>query len=283
MIQIGLTGWGDHPDLYQGTAKQKLQDYCSHFPVVELDAMFYAVQPKKNNDKWLEETPQDFQFIVKTYQQLTGHLRGDSPFESLEAAFEAYRIALRPYKEAGKLGAVLAQYPPWFECTKDNVEELRRLRDELQEFEVAIEFRHQSWYDERFRDKTFQFLRDQEFIHSICDEPQSGEGSIPFVPEVTASKALFRFHGRNVAAWQAPVNRQNWREIRYLYDYNKQELSEMANAVKRVDEQAATTFVLFNNNSAGHAAQNAKQFQQLLDISFEGLAPKQLDLFGGDV
>lgn len=283
MIQIGLTGWGDHPDLYQGNAKQKLQDYSAHFPIVELDAMFYAVQPKRNNDKWIEETPKDFQFIVKTYQQLTGHLRGDSPFDSLKDAFEAYRLALSSYQEAGKLGAVLAQYPPWFDCTKENVDVLRQLRDELAGFDVAIEFRHQSWYEERFRDKTFEFLREHDFIHSICDEPQSGEGSIPLVPEVTAEKALFRFHGRNVAAWQAPVTRKNWREIRYLYDYNKAELEELAKVVQQVDAQAEQTMVLFNNNSGGHAAKNAKQLQQRLAVSFEGLAPKQLDLFGGDM
>lgn len=283
MIQLGLTGWGDHPDLYQGTAKQRLQDYSAHFPIVELDAMFYAVQPQKNNEKWIAETPDTFQFIIKTYQQLTGHLREESPFASLDEAFEAYRLAVRPYKEAGKLGAILAQYPPWFDCTKENVEELRRLRSELEEFDVAIEFRHQSWYEERFRERTFEFLKENKFIHSICDEPQSGEGSIPFAPEVTASKALLRFHGRNVAAWQAPVTRQNWREIRYLYDYSKKELEQLAEEIKKINQQADTTFVLFNNNSGGHAAANAKHLQQMLDITYEGLAPKQLDLFGGEL
>lgn len=282
MIHIGLTGWGDHPDLYQGNSKQKLQDYSAHFPTVELDAMFYAVQSKRNNEKWLSETPDNFQFIIKTYQQLTGHLRGESPFDSLEDAFEAYRLAIRPYKEAGKLGAVLAQFPPWFECTKESVDSLRRVREELAEFDLAIEFRHQSWYEERYRDKTFEFLREHNLIHSICDEPQSGEGSIPLVPEVTADKAIFRYHGRNVAAWQAPVNRKNWREIRYLYDYSGKEIQELSEYVKQVSGQAKETYVLFNNNSGGHAASNAKSMQQQLNISYDGLSPKQLDLFGGE-
>lgn len=281
MIQLGLTGWGDHPDLYQGNAKQKLQDYSSHFPIVELDAMFYAVQPKRNNDKWISETPDNFQFIIKTYQQLTGHLRGESPFDSLDDAFESYRKAIRGYKDAGKLGAVLAQFPPWFDCTKDNVDTLRRVREELSEFDLAIEFRHQSWYDNQYRDKTFQFLRDHDLIHSICDEPQSGEGSIPLVPEVTADKAIFRFHGRNSAAWQAPVTRQNWREIRYLYDYSLKELEELKHFIDQVNQQAKQTYVLFNNNSGGHAAHNAKHLQKLFNLSYEGLSPKQLDLFGG--
>ena len=46
MIQIGLTGWGDHPDVYHQTSteKDKLLDYSSHFPIVELDSTFYAIQ-----------------------------------------------------------------------------------------------------------------------------------------------------------------------------------------------------------------------------------------------
>ncbi|MBE1556445.1 uncharacterized protein YecE (DUF72 family) [Filibacter limicola] len=45
MIQIGLTGWGDHPDVYHpsSSAKEKLIDYSAHFPIVELDSTFYAL------------------------------------------------------------------------------------------------------------------------------------------------------------------------------------------------------------------------------------------------
>lgn len=40
MINIGLTGWGDHYSLYEDLERQtdKLRTYASHFPVVELDA-----------------------------------------------------------------------------------------------------------------------------------------------------------------------------------------------------------------------------------------------------
>ena len=89
MIEIGLTGWGDHPDVYgpASTAKDKLVDYSSHFPVVELDATFYAIQPERNIQKWIRETPDHFQFIVKAYQGMTGHLRGELPYASKEEIF----------------------------------------------------------------------------------------------------------------------------------------------------------------------------------------------------
>ena len=93
MIYIGVTGWGDHDTLYPSTIKpkDKLAEYSSHFPVVEVDASFYAVQPIRNAEKWVKETPDSFKFIVKAYQGMTGHQRGDIPFESKKDMFHAFK------------------------------------------------------------------------------------------------------------------------------------------------------------------------------------------------
>ena len=42
MIQIGLTGWSDHPSITTNP-QNKLGDYAAHFPIVELDSSFYAI------------------------------------------------------------------------------------------------------------------------------------------------------------------------------------------------------------------------------------------------
>ena len=282
MIQIGLTGWGDHPDLYVSSAKERLQDYSAHFPVVELDAAFYAIQPVKNSIKWIKETPDNFQFVVKAYQGITGHLRGDFPFDSLDEMFELYRQSIMPFKESGKLSMILAQFPPWFQCNKESVQYIRKVREELKDFDVVVEFRHQSWYAPEYKDSTLQFLKENHLHHSVCDEPQAGDGSIPLVPIATTNKVLVRLHGRNTYGWINPGNNVKWREVRYLYDYNKEELSSIKNVCEQLEKQANEVVVLFNNNSGGHAASNAKTFQNILGLNFEGLAPKQLDLFEGD-
>lgn len=281
MIQIGLTGWGDHPDLYVSSARERLQDYSAHFPVVELDAAFYAIQPIKNSLKWIKETPENFQFVVKAYQGITGHLRGDFPFDSIDEMFELYRQSVMPFKNSGKLSMILAQFPPWFQCTKENVQYLRKVREELKDFEVVIEFRHQSWYSSEYKNSTLQFLKENGLHHSVCDEPQAGDGSIPLVPIATTNKVLVRLHGRNTYGWVNPGNNVKWREVRYLYDYNKEELSSIKGICEYLEKQAKEVVVLFNNNSGGHAANNAKMFQSMLGIDFEGLAPKQLDFFEG--
>ena len=73
MIEIGLTGWGDHDTLYEDLERKtdKLKTYASHFPIVELDASYYAIQPERNIIKWINETPNRFQFVVKIHQALT--------------------------------------------------------------------------------------------------------------------------------------------------------------------------------------------------------------------
>ena len=285
MIHVGLTGWGDHPDVYSTESKssEKLLDYSAHFPVVELDAAFYAIQPARNMQKWISETPDTFQFIVKAYQGITRHHRGELPFESIEEMFSLYRESLEPLIQAKKLGMVLVQFPPWFDCKKEHIQYISEVKEQLREYPLAIEFRHQSWYYPEYKGKTLHYLKNNKWIHSVCDEPQAGEGSIPLVPIATSKEhVLLRLHGRNFHGWRNPGNDQKWREVRYLYDYNMAELAELAKVVKSLEQQAKHVTVLFNNNSGGHAAKNAKQFMRLLNLKYEGLATKQLDIFEGE-
>jgi len=281
MIYIGLTGWGDHDSLYgpHTTARDKLKDYAGYFPTVEVDASFYAVQPLRNSQKWVQDTPDGFQFIVKAYQGMTGHARGEIPFDSKREMFQAFKESLQPYSEAGKLAMVLFQFPPWFDCKRENVSYLRWCKEEMGEIPCALEFRHQSWFKPNLIQQTLQFMRDEKWIHSICDEPQSGEGSVPTVLQSTHSeKVLVRFHGRNVHGWQKRKD-VNWREVRYLYRYNEQELHSWIANIKELQKQTQDVYAVFNNNSGGDAADNGKQFIDMLEIQYENLAPRQLDLF----
>lgn len=281
MINIGLTGWGDHETLYTADTKpqDKLQDYSSHFPVVELDASFYAVQPIRNIEKWIKETPEKFQFVVKAYQGMTGHQRGESPFESKQAMFEAFKESIIPLQKTGKLATALFQFPPWFDCKKEHVQYIRYCKKQMGDIPVALEFRNQSWYSNSFREQTISFMKAEGWMHSIADEPQAGKGSVPFVPVSThPDTTIIRLHGRNFHGWTRSGN-ENWREVRYLYDYNKEELFTLANEISQLNQSNHDVIVLFNNNSGGHAANNAKQLQEILGIDYQGLAPKQLDLF----
>lgn len=282
MVQVGLTGWGDHPKLYRaGTRPQdKLQEYTAHFPIVEVDSTFYAIQPERTNRKWVSETPKTFTFIIKAYQGMTGHERGESPYESKEEMFHLFKLSLQPYIEMNKLGAVLFQFPPWFDCRKEHVQYLRYCKQQMGDIPVALEFRHQSWFMPKYKKGTLQFMKDEGWINCIADEPQAGEGSIPTVLDTVGQDCvLIRLHGRNVYGWNQSVAGENWRDVRYLYKYNEAELLEWSEWIQELKKEAKKIYMIFNNNSAGDAVINAQQMIKLLNIAYDDLAPKQLDLF----
>ena len=284
MIYVGLTSWGDHPSLYSTStaAKEKLFDYSGHFPIVEVDTAFYAIPSVQNVEKWCSETPESFRFILKAYQGMTGHLRDEIPFETKNDMFAAFKEAVAAFERHGKLGMLLFQFPPWFDCSPKNVNYLRYIRQQLPTEKIAIEFRNQTWFSAAMQDKTLQFLRSLHYIHVVCDEPQVGAGCVPFVPEVTYDDVLIRMHGRNVFGWRNVGNAENWRKVRFLYNYSEQELQWLAEHVQSLQQRAKNVYVLFNNNSDYDAAPNAKTLLQLLNIEFEELSPKQLDMFEGD-
>lgn len=282
MINIGLTGWGDHDSLYEDLERQsdKLQTYASHFPIVELDASYYAIQPERNIMKWIKETPDRFEFIVKIHQALTLHADYKDYAETRSELFEQFKQMLQPLIDHHKLAKVLVQFPPWFDCTAQNIKYILYVRQQLDDVPICVEFRHQSWFNDQFKEQTLSFLTEHHIIHSVVDEPQVREGSIPLVNRITTETAFVRYHGRNRQGWtKKDMTDQEWRDVRYLYNYNKEELTDLANKVRIIEQKAKKVYVVFNNNSGGHAAQNAKTYQDMLDIEYTGLAPQQLKLF----
>jgi len=284
LVYIGLTGWSDHPDLYNEgtTTRDKLFAYSGHFPIVEVDTSFYAIPSQTSIEKWCNETPDNFQFIVKSYQGMTGHNRGEIPFETRNDMFNSFIESANVFKNHGKLGAILVQFPPWYDCNVKNINYIRYIKEQLRGFPVAIEFRNQTWYAGQMRHKMLKFLNENDLIHTVCDEPQAGSGSVPLVSEATTDQVIVRIHGRNIHGWRSAGQKENWREVRFLYDYNEEELQGLAQIILQLKQQAKDVYVLFNNNSGHHAAKNAKQLQSILNIEYSGLSPKQLDLFEGD-
>ena len=79
--------------------------------------------------------------------------------------------------------------------------------------------------------------------------------------------------------WNKATAGDDWRAVRFLYQYNEKELMEWKEHILQLEKQSKDIYILFNNNSGGDAANNAKQLIALLGIEYEDLAPRQLDLF----
>lgn len=277
MIKIGLTGWSDHPSIQRST--QKLEDYATHFPIVEMDTSFYAIPSEKNILNWLDSTPDIFQFIPKAYSGMTAHRQRRDEFASVQDMFKQFKYAFNPLITQGRIACFLFQFPPTFECKKTSVDYLRFVREWMGDLKIAVEFRHPSWFNEAFKEKTLAFLKTHQFIHVVVDQPQTPTNSVPFVARATHSElAMVRLHGRNYRGWLGE-DVDDWRKERTLYRYSTDELTDLAREVKHLDSATHDIFVIFNNNSGGHAALNAKELMRLLNIEYTNLGPQQTQLF----
>lgn len=278
MITIGLTGWSDHA-LLLTSRNTRLEDYAGHFPFVELDTSFYAIPSEKNIHSWITKTPESFQFIPKAYQAMTQHKKWIEDFSSESQMFHAFLTRFEPMLEQNRIKAFLFQFPPYFGCTKENVNYLRKIRTWMKDAPVAIEFRNSSWYSTQNKESTLTFLTEQQYIHTVVDQPPTPNNSVPLIPVSTNKElTLLRLHGRNFEGWQGGTSR-NWRSERTLYEYNQEELKQFVDIILELEKETNEVAVIFNNNSGGHAAKNAKELQAILGLTFTGLAPRQLDLF----
>lgn len=279
MITIGLTGWSNHP-LIAPNRQRRLEDYASHFPFVEVDTSFYGIPSAKSIESWIDKTPEGFQFIPKAYGAMTLHKEWDKEFDHLEELFDTFKVRFYPMVQQKRIKAFLFQFPPFFHFNQKNIQYLNTVSELMGTLPVAIEFRHPSWFSKENRKETMHVLRKNFFIHTVVDQPQTPGNSVPALFDVTNPKlAFYRLHGQNYSGWLNASDTSNWRETRTLHDYSNEELVGIAENAQKLKESANEVAVIFNNNSGGHAAKNAKELKNIIGLEFKGLNPQQLDLF----
>ncbi|GMA52306.1 hypothetical protein GCM10025857_36630 [Alicyclobacillus contaminans] len=194
--------------------------------------------------------------------------------------------ALDVLADAGKLGMVLFQFPPWFVPSLKHVHYVEQIVEAFSSYAVAIEFRHRSWFSNSARASTLRWLRELRAVNVVCDEPQIGNGTIPLVADVTNSRyVMFRLHGRNEQTWYQKGLASSQQRFDYLY--GKDELTALLPMVQRWAHQVSEVHVLMNNNQADYAVTNAQDWQALLgqpvrSREVERVESKQLSLFDGE-
>src|SRR5699024_8078170 len=130
---------------------------------------------------------------------------------------------------------------------------------------------------------TLSFMKEEGWIHAIADEPQAGDGSIPIVPKATnPDMTLIRMHGRNIHGWNKPRDADtNWREVRYLYKYNLEELLKWKNRIEELKKNQKNIIIHLKNEWGGKAGGNVKVLQKSFGTENKGLSPRQLIFFWG--
>ncbi len=293
-LLIGTCSWTDptliasgwYPDDVAKKPDERLRYYSERFPIVENDGSYYAIPDQKQAKLWLERTPDDFTMNFKAFATITTHptdpkrlpkeLREalpeevrakkraypkDIPREIQDEIHARFWVALEPLRKAGKLGAILLQYPDWFVISHKNKDEILRARELLPDDRLAVEFRNHLWMEERNRDETLAFLREHGLSYVAVDEPQGFPSSIPPVAAVTAPLAIVRFHGRNAETWKKPGLTA---AERFDYSYSKSELEEWLPKIRRMEEEADEVQLLMNNCYGDKAVNNARDLSEML-------------------
>ena len=180
--------------------------------MVEVDSTYYFPPSERNSELWIERTPNDFTFNIKAYSLLTNHptrpdsLYGDIkaelpkelldkrrlyrdklPDDAVDEVWERFRLALYPLHSAGKLGAVLFQFPQYFTISRKNKAYIEEAVTRLPDYRIAVEFRHKSWLEDRNVEETLSFLEERNLPLVCVDMPQGFDSSMPPIAAATAT------------------------------------------------------------------------------------------------
>jgi len=220
------------------------------FDCIEMNVTFYRVPTAETVAAWVERATAnpDLRFTFKLYRGLTHGEEDD--------ALAPFLAALEPCRDAGRLGAILLQFPFFFRNTRESRARLARLASGLAGWPCAIEVRDRSWLIPAALD----FLG--RLSLSVCDiDICQTATSVPPGTWTSGPLGYVRLHGRNEEAWfdkKAPVARK------YDYLYSERELEEWARRVREIAAGTEVTYVITNNHFAGKAVANALQLTGLL-------------------
>jgi uncharacterized protein YecE (DUF72 family) len=294
-VRVGTASWTDPTMTAKGvfypddarTAEDRLRYYAEQFPVVEVDATYYALPREQQSKLWVERTPEDFVMDVKAHALMTGQpsevkrlpmeirealpeqmkeksrIYGkDLPPEVFDEVWEAFKRGIEPLRASGKLGAVFLQFPRWVFPSNEARDLIVDAKRRLEDRQLTVEFRHGSWFNEKNAERTLRFLTDHQIPYVIVDEPQGFKSSVPPVAIVTSPElAVFRFHGQRAETWEKPNIPPNER-FRYLYDVDQ--LADWAARIAEAARSARQTHALMNNCSGNYGTTNALQLADLL-------------------
>jgi uncharacterized protein YecE (DUF72 family) len=300
-LLIGTSGWsyptgkGTWNGLFYPATRSKrdgtrhfdeLRYYAEHFDTVEVNSTFYA-QPRPDVARtWVERTRPGFDFSVKLYQKFTHpSMFKDAALKrapGAEGAFldllaqvtqsdiDEFRSGIDPLARAGRLGALLAQFPPRFKDSMASRDYLAQLLRAFGDYPVAVELRHRSWSDAI--GDTLAMLNAFGAAWVQIDEPKF-RFSIRqnYLPNVS-SFYYMRLHGRNAAAWW----RHEKSEDRYNYLYSAEELSEFSETATAATELVRKSYLYTNNHFSSKSVVNAVMLKAQVGQPIDGEYPPEL-------
>ncbi|HEX2533640.1 MAG TPA: DUF72 domain-containing protein [Chitinophagaceae bacterium] len=224
----------EYPVAYAGASR--LTYYASLFTSVEINATFYKLPQMATVEKWGKSVPESFRFTFKVPKAVT-HAK-DLQFSSGELELFAETVA----RAGDKKGCLLVQLPP--KLSRDHEEELAGLLECLSEnargWNIAVEFRHPSWYDRA----VYRMLQGFGAIRVEHDMPRSATPKT----ETGDRRVYLRFHGP---------------EGTYRGSYEDPVLSGHAKRIAGWIKDGKEVYAYFNN-TAGDALGNLQTLNRMV-------------------
>ena len=290
-IRIGTSGWsyptgdGTWNGIFYPRAGQRprgrgkfdeLRFYAEHFDTVEINSTFYRIPSASTAASWVKRTPPNFEFALKLFQKFTHpdmfhKSTGADPLDLGKRDVDEFRAAIDPLASAGKLGALLAQFPASFKNDENNRGYVEWLLEQFREYAVAVELRHKSWSDQP--QDTMKLLAEFGAAWTQIDEPKF-KLSIrqDLLPNVKTFYYL-RLHGRNAAQWWSHQKSED----RYNYLYSAGELEPFADAVKEATRREVKRAYLYaNNHFSAKSVANAAILKHQLGQDLPGEYPEEM-------
>jgi len=259
-ILIGPAGWS-YPDWFgyvYPTARSKdfhEATYLSEFfDTIEINTSFYHPLRPEHAATWLERVAANpaFLFTAKLWQKFTHELSATTDDE------KAVRAGFDMLQKAGRLGAVLLQFPFSFHSTKETISYLAALLNRFADYPLAVELRHASWQSS----ETLSVLRQHHAAFCNIDQPVIGRSLDPSA-ESSSSVGYVRLHGRRYDTWFTDDPASPAHE-RYNYLYSAEELDPWVCRIRNIAKHSPNTFVVTNNHFQGKAVVNALQLISIL-------------------
>lgn len=272
MIRFGTAGWSyaDWDGIVYPARRPPGFDALAHMArfldCLEVNASFYRIPSPATAAAWavrVAERP-DFRFTVKLWQGFThgagpGGLDGSAaPSEDEVRAREAsFRGFVQPLRDAGLLGAVLAQFPYSLHATEEGRARLTEVLDRFDDLPLVVEVRHRSWLG----GDLLAHLRERGAGFCNLDQPAVA-ANIPPTAHATSPVAYVRLHGRNAAAW---FEEGAGRDRRYDYLYAAEELAGWTDRIAALAASAADVFIIANNHYRGQALANVLELKAAVE------------------
>ena len=281
-LYIGTSGWNYPsgrgtwngifypPREARGRDFDELRFYAERFNTVEVNSTFYG-QPRRNVSLgWVKRTPPGFEFSVKLYQKFTHpELTRDKTAVSAEDVDE-FKGGIEPLAAAGKLGALLAQFPASFKDSPESRDYVRWLLGTFCEYPMTLELRHKSWSDQPH--EMFELLNEYGAAWTQIDEPKFRFSIRQDLMPNVRTFYYMRLHGRNAEHWWEHERSED----RYNYLYSEEELTPFARAINTARAQVKKLYAYLNNHFAAQAVADAAMLRHLLDEPVTAPMPAEL-------